>query len=232
MTNQLKKIPKIHEDKNVLVLNKPCGLVVNRSHTSPKDTLQDLLSNHFDFSGLDQESEFVNRCGIVHRLDKDTSGVLLIAKNEHTFYSLQKEFKERRVKKNYVALVWGAVENSHIEINAPIIRNPSNRTKFVVSKKGKDAKTIAEVQKSVRVGDKDLTLMNVTPVTGRTHQIRVHMTAMNHPIVGDPVYSSKKQVEWATAHGFKRMMLHANKIEILDQFFEAELPTEFQNIMK
>jgi 23S rRNA pseudouridine1911/1915/1917 synthase len=168
----------------------------------------------------------------VHRLDKDTSGVLLIAKDERSFKVLQKQFKRHEVGKQYKALVIGEVKDEEFEINAPLKRNPKNRFKFAVVSGGKDALT-----KGVKLGVGEIegnkyTLLDIFPKTGRTHQIRVHLAAMGFPIIGDNLYSNKLQLKkWSEF--FPRMMLHAQKITFLhpitreEMSFEADLPSEF-----
>ncbi|EKD99396.1 MAG: hypothetical protein ACD_22C00267G0001 [uncultured bacterium] len=168
----------------------------------------------------------------MHRLDKDTSGVLIVAKNEEAFTSLQKQFKDRTIAKEYVAWVIGEIADDKFEINAPIKRNPRSRFKFAVVADGKDAFTAFEKVKTVEINDQKATLLKVYPKTGRTHQIRVHLSAFDHPIIGDEIYGTKKQLEdWYQV--FPRLMLHSQKITFNHPIngnlmsVEAPLPPEF-----
>ncbi|HSX39633.1 MAG TPA: RluA family pseudouridine synthase [Candidatus Saccharimonadales bacterium] len=222
----------LYEDDDILVINKDAGIVVNTSQTSPQGTVQETLADKIETDSEDEASEFDQRTGIVHRIDKDTSGILLIAKNKEAFIELQRQFKEREVKKEYLALVLGQINEEVVEINAPIKRHPFHRTKLAVVEGGKDSVTKVEKIKDILKNGEKLTLVKVNPLTGRTHQIRVHLAAFNHPIVGDELYSSTKQYyKWHEVFG--RLMLHACKIEISHptthkiMMFEAPLPQEF-----
>ncbi len=225
----LEKIRIIHEDQNLLVLEKPSGLIVNRSDTAKEGTLQDFLD---DYLGLEYDPEsddpFVQRSGLAHRLDKGTSGVLIAAKNSDALNKLMRMFKERKVLKNYVALVHGEVEHARMEVKAPTGRNPKNRRKFAVVKGGRDSTTYFTKTDSSGV----YTLMKVKPYTGRTHQIRVHAVAIGHSIVGDRLYAPPKLLEEDLTK-FGRLMLHAKSIEFTlpgkkkKLAFEAKVPSEF-----
>jgi 23S rRNA pseudouridine1911/1915/1917 synthase len=234
-------LKKIYEDDWLIVFDKPIGLVVNRSSTALSGTLQDYM----DESGVtipdeevdeaepaEYESDFASRSGIVHRLDKDTSGVLVVAKDIETFKDLQKQFKNRQVKKTYIALVNGRVEEPLLEIDAPIKRNPKNFLKLAVVADGRSAQTDIEKIKDVVIEDQKFTLVKVFPKTGRTHQIRVHLTAISHPVAGDPIYCTANVLKMNEKY-FNRLMLHALSITIkhpkTGEFVEytAELPSEF-----
>lgn len=225
----------IFEDAYILVVNKPAGLIVNTSQTSGDVTLQNLVAATMvedPKNVTDEETDFRLRKGIVHRLDKDTSGVLLIAKTEEAFSNIQEQFKGRKVEKEYIALAIGAIKDDVFEINAPLKRNPRMRFKYAVVADGKDAMTKFEKMKELSIDSEILTMLRVLPKTGRTHQIRVHLAAFGHPIVGDVIYSTKKQLEkWGVFFG--RMMLHAHKITLIHPIsgerctFEAPLPKEF-----
>ena len=227
----------IYEDDSLLVLNKPSGLVVNRSNTSKGETLQDMLISYLDLpmpsGNANSESNspqdvFISRSGLAHRLDKDTSGIVLVGKTPETLHNLMSQFKEREVSKKYRAIVYGNVKDPQIEINAPIGRNPRNPFRFAVVASGKDAQTLVKVL--ARVGK--YTSVEVIPRTGRTHQIRVHLSALNHPVVGDILYAPKNLLSMSK-NDFSRLMLHAHTISFKhpktgrDLVFEAKLPSEF-----
>ena len=225
------KINIIYEDDYIVVVDKPSGLVVNRSNTYKYKTLQDFLEEKYTFKN--SESEFKDRSGAVHRLDKDTSGCLIIAKDEETFLNLQKQFKERTVEKEYVALVNGRVGEERLEIKAPIGRSLSNPLKFSVVSSGKPALTKIEKIKDVEIDGNLFSLLTVNPKTGRTHQIRVHLSALYHPVVCDGIYCSKKLLEM-NRNVFNRLMLHARFLDIFhpktqkNMRFEAPLPNPFK----
>lgn len=232
----LDKLDVIFENDILLVINKPSGLVVNRSETTNGDTLQDLIDEHFD-QNLDSEPEFIDRSGIVHRLDKETSGVLIIAKNSKAFRLLQAQFKERKVKKEYVALTHGQITPIEGEINAPVGRLPWNRKRFGVLAGGREAVTGYKVEKIYKLKDEYLSLVRLFPKTGRTHQIRVHLKYLNHAIFADELYAGRK-----TARNDRKMLnrvfLHAEKIIFVDPESnkeiecEAELSIELRNLLE
>ncbi len=225
----------LFEDDFILVVNKPAGLIVNKADTSVgQPTLQEWIEKKIGVVS-NESSEFLSRSGIVHRLDKETSGVIVVAKDEETFLELQRQFKSREVEKTYEALVHGKVTPTEGEVNAPIGRLPWDRKKFGVIAEGRESKTIYKVLKefSTRIGKKEekLTLVNVYPKTGRTHQIRVHFKYLGFPIFSDSTYAGRK-----TARDDRKLLtrhfLHAKKIKIVhpkrgeSMEFEASLPTE------
>lgn len=225
------EIKKIFEDEFLLVINKPTGLIVNRSATTKdKMTVEDwLASNNY---GQD-----IERRGIVHRLDKDTSGILLIAKNQKAMIKLQDQFKTRRVKKEYRALVHGEVRPGSGKVTAPITRNPFNRQRFGVFVGGKDAETGYQVVSRFHKDKQPLSLLAVKPVTGRTHQIRVHMKHINYPVVSDEWYGGRKtynkDIKWCS-----RLFLQAVKILIFhpksdkEMTLEVELADDLELVLK
>lgn len=227
----------IYENNDYMVIDKPSGLVVNRSNTSSTGTLQDMLDASTDIEDSEnleaEETEFTNRSGIVHRLDKGTSGVLVVAKNEDTFKTLQKQFKERQTSKVYIALIYGEIEESLIEIDAPIKRHPASHLKLAVVSDGKPALTRVEKLKIIEIEGNKYTLLKIMPKTGRTHQIRVHLAAINHPIVGDEIYAPNSLLE-KSRNIFSRLMLHANILGFYygknNQYVEyiSSIPDEFQ----
>lgn len=227
----------IFENENLYVFYKPSGLVVNKSETSPGGTLQDYLIDELNFSyDHYSEDDFLSRTGLVHRLDKDTSGVLLVAKNKESFAYFQHQFKERRVSKEYLAVVYGNLVENEFEVDAPIARNRKHRMKYAISKDGKDAVTRFIVNKRMQLQDHAVSVLTCLPYTGRTHQLRVHLCAMGTPILGDIIYGGKRQLKWAFGSevGITRLMLHATRLGIyLNEkdtdmtWFVAESPQEF-----
>jgi|SRR3989344_1236156 len=195
------EIPILFEDDWLVVINKPPGLVVNRAQSVKEKTVEDWARLRQGFGG-----QALDRGGIVHRIDKETSGILLIAKTPEAFSDLQRQFKERLVKKTYLALVHGNLVPPEGEIRAPVGRLPWNPKRFGIVPEGKDAVTKYKVVRD--------NLVELYPETGRTHQIRVHLKYINHPIIGDYLYAGRK-----TARDdrilFKRVMLHAWKISFV-----------------
>lgn len=221
------EIPILYEDDALLVINKPPGIVVNRAQSVKEDTMQDWVEKRFVVNRDNQD--FYDRSGIVHRIDKETSGILLIAKTPRAFIELQRQFKERLVKKTYVALVHGKLVPPEGEIRAPVGRLPWNTQRFGIVPEGKEAVTKYKVIKD--------NLVELYPETGRTHQIRVHLKYINHPIIGDYLYAGRKTArdDRALVH---RVMLHANKIsfhhpttgEILE--IEAPIPDDMKRFFQ
>ena len=242
----------IFEDDELIVLNKPAGMVVNRADTvKDVQTLQDWIEEKFNVQGAKEKDtqnlivdgyskteEFYNRSGIVHRLDKETSGAILVAKNVPSFINLQKQFKTSEVKKVYLALLHGNLVPSEGEINAPIGRLPWNRKRFGVIPSGREARTlykVLSVKKSVEKNE-DLSFVEVYPQTGRTHQIRVHFQYLNHPIFGDELYAGRK-IARDDRKILTRHFLHAAKISFnhpasgLRMNLEAELSKELKDFL-
>lgn len=230
----------IFEDTELLVINKPEGVVVNKSSTYSGTTIQDLLtvrdSPVQDAVPEDEESDFSSRNGVVHRLDKDTSGILVIAKTSEAFIELQRQFKSREVTKEYFAIALGKAPAPKFEVTAPIGRNPNNRLEMAVVQGGRECRTLFEVLKETISDGEVFSGLKVSPSTGRTHQIRVHLASLNTPVAGDPFYSTKKQFETAVRY-FSRMMLHAYSLEFKHPktnkivHFEAEIPEEFTGLI-
>lgn len=217
----------IYEDNDIIVVNKPKGLVVHPANGNPDGTLVNaiLAICKNSLSGIGGEI----RPGIVHRLDKDTSGIIIVAKNDIAHINISNQIKERKVKKTYIALVRGNVLEEEATINMPIGRSTRDRKKMAVNKDGKPAITHFKVLK--RYGK--YTLLEVKIETGRTHQIRVHMAEIGYPIVGDAVYSNGKN-----EFGVEGQMLHAYKLEFehptTKKHMEliAPLPQYFKEILE
>ena len=230
---KLVREPKIiFEDEDLLFLNKPAGMVVNRAITTRgKLTIQDWVEKYIGWDwgntealkgSEDTEVYFKKRSGVVHRLDKDTSGVMVVAKNQHSFEKLKQQFKKREIKKVYLALVHGLLQPKQGTAVLPIARSKLNRTRFEVAAGGKIAKTswkVIKVFKDVKLTNinkrsyQGFSLVEVYPLTGRTHQIRVHMAHFGHPVVGDAHYVGRKRAKldqkWC-----RRQFLHALSIEV------------------
>jgi 23S rRNA pseudouridine1911/1915/1917 synthase len=227
----------IYEDDSVLIVSKPAGQIVNRAETTKgAKTLQDELEERF---GIKRPEDGVGgRAGIVHRLDKGTSGVLVVAKTEEAFEGLQAQFKQRKVKKEYLTLVRGKVKEKNGRIDAPIGRNPKNRMRFAVVKDGRQAVTEYSLlhYNTTLYDSEEFSYLRVKLLTGRTHQIRVHMKHIGHPVVADPLYLSRKQLkkdrQWCP-----RMFLHAERLGIKHpetgawMRFEAELPEDLKSAL-
>ena len=214
----------IYEDNNVIVINKPAGLLVHaKGGIDPEFTVADFVRSRFNPHELAENSNN-NRLGIVHRLDRSTSGVMICAKNISTASMLSRQFAERQAHKVYLAITESAPKELHARIDLPIGRNPSKPATFRVDGAGKQAVTDYQVK---RVNDDGTVLVELHPQTGRTHQLRIHLSYLGCPIVGDPVYG----------HGQfgGRLMLHAWKLEISipgdsgrqRRTFVADPPEEF-----
>lgn len=200
------EIPIIYEDDDLVVIDKPAGLVVNRSDSANRDTLQSWIEAEYRFPKVGN-SDFFKRAGIVHRLDKDTSGLIIIAKNDESFKLLQQQFFQRIVSKKYQTLVHGKIPQAG-SINAPVGRLPWNRRKFGVIPDGRTAETNYKVVSYYKFKNNLYSLLLVTPITGRTHQIRIHLKYLGFPVVGDILYNGKKFIEEDRVFT-NRIFLHA-----------------------
>ena len=216
----------IYEDSDIIVVNKPKGMVVHPANGNPDGTLVNAIMAicKVSLSGIGGEI----RPGIVHRIDKDTSGLLIVAKNDNAHVKMSEQIKNHEVKKTYIALVRGVFKENEATIDMPIGRSPSDRKKMAVNKNGKNAITHIKVLKRF---DK-YTLLRVNIETGRTHQIRVHLSHIGYPIVGDYTYSNGKN-----EFDVIGQCLHAQKLEFKhpitqkDMCLEAELPQYFKDIL-
>lgn len=212
------KIKIIKETKNWLVIEKPAGLVVQE--------------------GPEHETETLDKMGdwfLVHRLDKDTSGLLLLAKNETTRDFLQNQFKNRTIEKKYLALVAGKLEPKKGEIKLPILRHPRHRQQMTISylEKGKPAITQYQVIKYFP----HTTLLEVKPLTGRMHQIRVHLKYLGFPIIGDQTYNNKLSKKLSRVYGLSHQFLHASYLKFRTPDgttieLKSELPEDLQNVLE
>lgn len=230
-------IPVIYEDDSLLVINKPAGVVVNRADSVKDETIQDWAAERLHLqAGLTPGDDFVSRAGIAHRIDRETTGILLIAKNPESFMELQRQFKEREVKKTYCAIVHGNLVPADGQVDAPIGRLPWNRQHFGVLPGGKDALTVYHTVRTFSVAGEEISLVELYPHTGRTHQIRVHMKYINHPLLGDYLYAGRKTSRddrlWA-----ERVMLHAYKITFFHPVtkkpleLEAPMPDDMNRVL-
>ena len=223
----------IFEDEEIMIINKPAGLVVHPGSGNKSGTLVNALLSH------NEELSFLPRAGIVHRLDKDTSGIMVISKSEISYLNLIEQLKERSVKRTYLAIVLGAPLANKI-INKPIGRHPKIRTKQAVTHNGKEAITRFSVLESLG----GYSLLRVNLETGRTHQIRVHLSHIGYPIVGDPVYGNRSKFSPGSNEAFKKVIssfkrqaLHAEEIELIHPSskdlisFKASMPSDMQILL-
>ena len=217
----------VYEDEDVLVVNKEKGIVVHPAPGNYTGTLVNGILHHCsDLSGING----VIRPGIVHRIDKDTSGILVIAKNDEAHNDLAAQFKEHSIKREYYALVEGRFSNLKGTVDKPISRDKKERIKMAINSDGKRAVTHYEVLEQY---DKGVSLVKCTLGTGRTHQIRVHMASIGHPLVGDLVYGYKRQkfnIEGQALHAKTLGFIHPRSKEYME--FTSELPNYFKELLE
>lgn len=213
----------LYQDADVVIVNKPCGMVVHPAAGNEDGTLVNALLYHVrDLSGIGGEM----RPGIVHRLDKDTSGLILIAKNDRAHTVLSEQFKERSMEKHYRAVAFGNFREENGLIDAPIARHPVDRKKMAVVPDGKPSQTEWKVLERLR----SATYLDVHLLTGRTHQIRVHMNSIGHSLLGDPIYAPNIK----TSVHIPRLMLHAYSLAFTHPTtlkrmeYAAPIPKEFE----
>ena len=227
----------LHEDDDLIVLNKPAGLVVHPGAGVRSGTLANALLHHF--RGLSSIGG-VERPGIVHRLDRETSGVIVVAKNDMAHRSLSAQFKDRTMKKIYEALVWGRPRRQEGSIDEPIGRHPTARIRMAVRASGRPSRSDYRVVTPFGA----VSLLELRPRTGRTHQLRVHMSHLGHPILGDRLYGGHKprSVRNATERdalsGFDGLALHARRLGLIhprtstDMEFEAPRPEALEQLIE
>ncbi len=218
----------VYEDSSLMVINKPAGLVVHPGNGNEKGTLVNALLFHQKKLAPSLDP---TRPGIVHRIDKDTSGLLVVAKTEEALLFLQNQLKDHAMHREYLALVMGVIQENGGEINAPIGRDKTHPTRMCVDLEGKEAKTYFEVKE--RYKKSEATLVDCRLKTGRTHQIRVHMDYIGHPLIGDPLYgrgNRKLFDKGQLLHAYRLSFVHPESKE--EMVFEAPLPKEFAYFLK
>ena len=221
----------IYEDNDIIVINKPKGLVVHPANGNPDGTLVNALIEicKDSLSGIGGEI----RPGIVHRLDKDTSGILVVAKNDKAHINLSEQIKKRQMEKIYIALVRGNVKESQATINMPIGRSNGDRKKMAVTKNGKEAITHFKVLERYEKNNNKYSLLEIKIDTGRTHQIRVHLAQIGYPVIGDYIYSNGKN-----EFGIIGQCLHSKSLKFIhpitekEMYLEAELPKYFKEVIE
>jgi 23S rRNA pseudouridine1911/1915/1917 synthase len=219
------KLNIIYEDKDILAVDKPPDLATHPARRYEQNTLVNAVLKKIRF----KKAPFPLRPGIVHRLDKDTSGILIVAKNKKAYYYLIKQFKTQKVTKEYLALVHGHVKPTAGEIKAPISRSRTNRQKMTICLPGQGKK--AQTGYKVIEYFNNFTFLKLKPKTGRTHQIRVHLSSIGYPIVGDKIYGSKRVQKLAP-----RQFLHAFylKLELPSgkvKKFKSKLPSDLKGVL-
>jgi len=228
----------VFEDEYLAVINKPAGMVVHPGAGVGSGTLANAIAYHFEIRS--PQSAVRNRLGIVHRLDKDTSGLIVVAKNEETHEAMSEQFRKRQVDKSYVALVHGTTRENSGKIDRPIARDRRNRLQMAISETGRYALTLWRVRQRFE----KFTLFDVEIKTGRTHQIRVHLASINHPVVGDALYNEGRDNTVADAavrtaiKDLNRFFLHAEKLSFTHPKtgerleFSADPPNELRSFLE
>jgi 23S rRNA pseudouridine1911/1915/1917 synthase len=227
----------IHEETDLLIINKPAGLVIHPAAGNPSGTLVNALLHYCkDLSGIGG----VERPGIVHRLDKDTTGIMVVAKSDRAHLALSIAFRRHTIRKTYLAVCYGTPKTADGVVDAPIDRNPRHRREMAVVSEGRPARTLFEVEQEYA----GTSIVSCHPVTGRTHQIRVHMAHIGHAIVGDPLYAGRQWRNLAdprvqsACRSFPRQALHARRLAFKhpvtkeDVEFEAPLPPDLKDLIE
>ena len=220
----------IYEDEDIIIVNKKKGMVVHPANGNYTGTLVNALI----YSHKDNLSTIngVIRPGIVHRIDKDTSGILVVAKNDFAHKELSKQFKEHSIKREYIALVHGIIKEDSLTIDEPIGRNPKDRKKMAITNIS-SRNAITNIQVLERLYNSNVTLIKAVLETGRTHQIRVHMSSIKHPLVGDSVYSKTKNkfgVVGQALHAKTLGFIHPRTNKYIE--FDSNLPEYFEELIK
>jgi len=228
----------IFENKDFLVLNKPAGLLVhpkiNYTNSKEQTLVNWLTKNYPQIKNVGDNPEI--RPGIVHRLDKETSGVMVIAKNQNSFEFFKNIFKQRLIEKTYLALVVGKMNNKEGKIDLAIAKSISTKrtTKIKTGQKALKAETLWKVLKTYQDNNQILSYLKLIPKTGRTHQLRVHLAAIGHPVIGDYLYGGKTTLKYREK--LNRIFLHAYSLKFkydnTNYLFEAELSIELKNFLK
>ena len=241
-TNLYNKVKIIFEHKDFLIIDKPAGLLVHKTNNLESYSLADIILKQYpEIRGVrdkyqSKEAELQERDGIVHRIDKDTSGIIVIARNQKAFEILKQLFQDRQVYKEYICLVRGHLREPHGNITYPIIRSKLDHTKRVAVMNAKQSgikERTAHTEYWVDHEYSESSLLRVVIHTGRTHQIRVHMKAIGHPIIGDILYGGKLEAQ--DTNSLLRQFLHAHKISFMYQgqeySFISDLPLDLQDIL-
>lgn len=234
-------LPLVYEDQDIFLLDKPPNLIVNNAESvKDTETIQNWATEKLFFEiQKDPSLEFSKRAGIVHRLDKETSGLLLVAKNNQSFLNLQLQFKNRVIQKKYLTLVHGLLEKKSGTINAPIGRLPWNRMRFGVFPGGREAKTDYTVMENYYLNEdhqEKFSYLEILLHTGRTHQIRVHLKYLDHCVVGDALYSGRITSRKARIfcprqflHAFYLSFIHPKSGKKME--FKSLLPDDLQKVL-
>lgn len=231
--------PIIFEDEYFCIIDKPSGLVVNEAHSVKTVTIQQWAEKKLQIKIEHIKSDahdFYKRAGIVHRLDKDTSGLLIIAKSPQSFIELQQLFKDKKIVKNYKALSHGKIVPQKADIHASVGRLPWNRERFGVLAGGREAHTSYRVINYYTDGKSIYTFLQLIPTTGRTHQLRIHLKYIGHPIVADEFYAGRK-IYRGDITFCPRLFLHANYLQFIhpqkesEIVVESEMPEELRTVL-
>ncbi len=240
--NVFEKIKVIFESEDIIAINKPAGIVAHSDGKNPNKTLADWIFENYPETEkvgepIVSDKIEIFRPGIVHRLDKETSGVMLIARTDKGFESLKEQFQNRTIHKNYHAFIYGNIKEEMIIIDKPIGRSSKDIRRWTSMRDARgqmrDALTLVRVLKRGRYQGEVCTYLEAEPRTGRTHQIRVHLKAIDKPIVCDDLYAGNREC----LLGFKRLALHAREISFFDcagerQTVQADFPEDFENAIK
>ncbi len=232
------EIPVLFENDEMLVINKPAGLIVHADGKTNKPTLVDwILEKYPNIAGVGEKMGDIERPGIVHRLDEDTSGALIIAKTQEAFEHLKAQFQDRRTQKEYHAFVWGHFKEPAGVVDEPIGRNANDFRRWHAGRgtRGETREAVTRwqaIEQFVDENNEQFSFMHLFPKTGRTHQLRVHMKYLQRPIVADSLYGPSKPL----ALGFLRLALHARKISFFglnneEITVEAPYPADFENAL-